>query len=122
MLISSEQVFCDRDHLVRFEPEFSLKFLERCGCPKRFHSNNTAPQAHVSLPPESRRLLDRDPCCYMRWQDAISIFLRLMFEYILRRHRYDTRPDAFSNELLVGFYSETDFTTRCDKNHFRVSA
>ena len=58
----------------------------------------------------------------MRRQDFILILLRLMLEYVPGRHRYDARPDSVSDELLVGLYSKTDFATRCDKNHFRISA
>src|SRR5262249_11917140 len=56
-LISNEQFLCCAYHLVRLEAELPLKFFQRRGCPKGFHSNNTVPSADVSLPPETRRLL-----------------------------------------------------------------
>lgn len=79
-LIPTEQVFCNRYHLVRREAELSLEFFQWCRCAKRFHSENAARPADVSLPSEARRLLHRNTHFDVRRQDAIPIFLRLMFE------------------------------------------
>src|SRR6516164_8046907 len=45
-----------------------------------------------------------------------------MFEYVPGRHRHDTRSHTFSDELLVRFHSETNFTPRSDENHFWILA
>ena len=78
--------------------------------------------ADVSLPSKSRRLLNCDPRLYLRWQNGISILLRLMFEYIPRRYRNHTRPDAFGDQLFMRLDSEAYFAARRNKDQFGIIA
>src|SRR5262245_40210057 len=106
----AQQLFRCRDHSVRLEPKFPLELLEWRRRPKRVHADHAARPADVALPPERRGLLYRDARCHMRWEDGILIVLRLLLEDVPGRHRDHTRPNALSDELLVGLYSKTDFT------------
>ena len=59
-LTPTEQVFCNRYHLVRLEAELSLEFFEWCRYAKRFHFDKAARPPDVSLPCEGRCPLHRD--------------------------------------------------------------
>src|SRR5262250_1937529 len=76
----SDQFFRDGHDAVRFEAEFLLKLLERRRSPERLHANDAASGTNISLPAESRGLLDRNARLYIRRQDAVAILLRLMLE------------------------------------------
>src|SRR5262249_17794419 len=106
----AELCLCSCSHLVWLETKFPLELLERRRRPERVHADNTARPADVALPPERRGLLHRDARCHLWRQDGILILLRLLFEDVPGRHRDHARPDALSDELLVGLHSETDFT------------
>src|SRR5262245_41534310 len=122
MLIPAEQFLRSRHYLVRLEAELSLELLERRRRPERFHTDHVARPANIAFPAESRCLLHRDARRHLRGQDLILILLCLMLEDVPRRHRDHARADTLSDELLVGFYSQTDFTPRGDQNHFRIPA
>src|SRR5437764_14056967 len=100
-LIPAEQFPGSRCHVVRLEAELSLEFFERRRRPERFHADNAARPANVSLPAESRGLLHRDARRHLRWQDLILILLCLMLEDGPGRQRDNTRADALSEELIA---------------------
>ena len=49
----TELFLCSRNHLVRFEPEFPLQFLQRRGSPECLHADYLTEGSDISLPPES---------------------------------------------------------------------
>src|ERR1043166_5815111 len=121
ILILPKQFLGRRHHLVWFEAKLSLQFFERCRRAKSFHADHAPRPTDVALPAESRGLLHRDARRHLRRQHCILILLWLMLEDVPGWHRHHARPDALGNKLLVGFYSDTHLTARCDENHFRVA-
>src|SRR5215813_7240777 len=80
--------FCCRNHLVRFEPELSLQFLQWRRSPKGFHAHDLTRGADISLPAKGGGLLYGHPCCDVRWQHALTVGPGLLLKNFPRWHRY----------------------------------
>src|SRR5215813_3890312 len=59
-----QQLFGNRDDLIRFEAELFLQFLERRGGAEGMHADDPSLRAHITLPAESRGLFHGHPCCH----------------------------------------------------------
>src|SRR5213592_3912233 len=109
-------------HPVWLETEFPLELLERRRSSESLHPDHMAGSADVSLPSESRGLLDCDARLHVGWQHAVLILLGLVVEDVPGRHRHHSRANALGEQCFVSTHGETDFAPRGDQDHFGVAA
>ena len=86
------------------KPNFLCSSLSGRRGAERLHADDAAAPADISLPAESRGLLDRDARRHVGRQHAVPVLLCLVLENIPRRHRDHARADALGEQLLVGLH------------------
>src|SRR5215470_17857529 len=87
--LPAQLLLCGRDYLIWLEPELPLQFLEWRRSPEGMHANDLTGGADVSVPSQSRSLLDSDARRHVRRQHAVPVLLGLLVENLPGRHGHD---------------------------------
>src|SRR5205085_784377 len=88
-------------HLLDRKPKLLLQLLQRRRRPERLHADDRPGRAHVLVPAERGRLLDRHARLHTRRDHALAVLRGLVLEHVPRGHAHHAGLDPFALELLV---------------------